>query len=139
MAREKLNDPIFACGSPNFPLAPGWYLVNLDMQQHDGMPVKGMLYPDYGPDVPPDMQGMDMPFRQTGPVVASRRRAFHPSLVWTTIQPGHVALPVIRAPARREAREQDASGADIVAGRPSCRAHARKEWNQLAHVGRQVS
>ncbi len=60
------NDPIFACGSGNFPLAPGWYTVSLDMQQHDGSPAKAMLYPDYGPDVPPDMQGMQMSFVNSG-------------------------------------------------------------------------
>lgn len=56
------NDPMFSCGSDNFPFAPGWYMVSLDMQQHDGPPVQAMLYPDYGPDVTPDMQGMHMPF-----------------------------------------------------------------------------
>ena len=40
------NDPVFACGSGNFPLAPGWYMVSLDMQQHDGSPAQAMLYPE---------------------------------------------------------------------------------------------
>jgi len=60
------NDPMFACGSENFPLAPGWYMVSLDLQQQDGAPVRAMLYPDYGPDVPPDVQGMNMPFVKPG-------------------------------------------------------------------------
>jgi len=60
------NDPMFACGSDNFPLAPGWYMISLDMQQHDGIPVQAMLYPDYGPDVSSDMQGMNMPFVKPG-------------------------------------------------------------------------
>lgn len=59
------DDPIFACASDNFPMAPGWYMVSLDMQQHDGIPVRAMLYPDYGPDVPV-VQGMDMPFIKSG-------------------------------------------------------------------------
>lgn len=60
------NDPIFACGSDNFPLAPGWYMISLDMQQHDGSPVQAMLYPDYGPDVPPDTQGISLSFVKSG-------------------------------------------------------------------------
>jgi len=59
-------DPIFACGSDNFPLAPGWYMISLDMEQHDGSPVQAILYPDYGPDVPPDTQGINMSFVKPG-------------------------------------------------------------------------
>ncbi|WP_200946381.1 glycosyltransferase [Rhodanobacter sp. Root480] len=60
------NDPMFACGSDNFPLAPGWYMVSLDMQQHDGSPVQAVLYPDYGPGVPSDMQGINLSFVKPG-------------------------------------------------------------------------
>lgn len=60
------NDPIFACGSDNFPLAPGWYMISLDMEQHDGSPAEATLYPDYGPDTPSDMQGINMSFVKPG-------------------------------------------------------------------------
>jgi glycosyltransferase involved in cell wall biosynthesis len=60
------SDPVFACGSGNFPLAPGWYMVSLDMQQHEGSPVQAMLYPDYGPDAPSDMPCMNLSFVKPG-------------------------------------------------------------------------
>lgn len=60
------DDPMFACGSDNFPLAPGWYLVSLYMQQHAGVPAQAMLYPNYGPDLPSAVQGVNMPFVKPG-------------------------------------------------------------------------
>lgn len=60
------NDPQFACISVNFPLAPGWYSVQLEMHQHAGPAACARLYPDYGPEVPPDLEGLAMPFVGSG-------------------------------------------------------------------------
>jgi glycosyltransferase involved in cell wall biosynthesis len=60
------NDPIFECDSANYPLAPGWYHITLDMHQHNGIPVRGCLYPDYGPNVPGDPSGISLPFIRPG-------------------------------------------------------------------------
>ncbi|OOG51129.1 hypothetical protein B0E50_02515 [Rhodanobacter sp. C01] len=60
------NDPAFACGSSQLPLAAGWYMATVDMQQHTGLPVEARLYPDYGPGVPRDPQGLVLPFIRQG-------------------------------------------------------------------------
>lgn len=54
------NDPMFSCASSNFPLAPGWYQVSLEMQQHEGSPARPCLYPDYGPDVSQDSRALEI-------------------------------------------------------------------------------
>lgn len=60
------NDSMFDCLSQDYPLAPGWYMVTLRMQQHPGALGKERLYPDYGPNVPPDLVGTSMPFIEPG-------------------------------------------------------------------------
>ncbi|MCX7512887.1 glycosyltransferase [Frateuria hangzhouensis] len=55
------DDPIFACAYGGYPLAPGWYMVDLEMVQHQGPPAQAMLYPNYGPGVPAD-QGIRLSF-----------------------------------------------------------------------------
>lgn len=60
------NDPIFECDSANYPLAPGWYHITIDLLQHSGAPVHACLYPDYGPGVPVDPAGIALTFIRTG-------------------------------------------------------------------------
>jgi len=60
------DDPIFACESDSFPLAPGWYAVTLHMEQHGGPPAQPSLYPDYGPDVSCGPAGESMLFVRSG-------------------------------------------------------------------------
>lgn len=56
----------FKCSSERFPLAPGWYLVDLEMQQEEGEPARPALFPDYGPDVLPELDGLRLHFYQAG-------------------------------------------------------------------------
>jgi O-antigen biosynthesis protein len=60
------DDPIFDCESDNYPLAPGWYLVTLHMEQHAGPPAQPCLYPDYGPDTLCAPAGEGMLFVRSG-------------------------------------------------------------------------
>lgn len=59
-------DPAFACASDRFPLRPGWYEVRADMSQHSGRPAQVILYPDFGPDAPPDIRGRCLPRLEPG-------------------------------------------------------------------------
>jgi GT2 family glycosyltransferase len=60
------DDPVFACESGNFPLAAGWYVATLHMEQHAGPAAQPCLYPDYDSDVSCGSAGESMLFVRPG-------------------------------------------------------------------------
>lgn len=56
------SDPQFACTGSDFPLRPGWYRMELDLELHAGPMMAAFLYPDFGPDARPDVAGLYLPF-----------------------------------------------------------------------------
>lgn len=60
------NDPQFACTGVAYPVRAGWYRMELGLEHRAGPIMKPALYPDYGPEVPPDPAGIFLSFVRHG-------------------------------------------------------------------------